>query len=150
MKKTNLLDAAMRGTQASAANVKDRFNFSNAQDVIFAKPTQEPDAELQQPIIKKITEKPEKQIKAKGRPGRKSLEKTIRDIFSMPESDYNLVAKLVGRGGKMGMMINKSQIIRMGLLGLENLSDSQFENALRNFTKREMERMAASKKTESV
>ena len=149
MKKPNLLDAAKRGTQASAANVKDRFDFGNAQTAIFGN---QPEAatEPQQPVIKQPVAKPEKMAKPKRKTGRKTLEKTIRDIFSMPESDYKLVASLVGRGGKVGMMINKSQIVRMGLLALDGMTEAQFENALRSFTKREMERMAAAKTPEAV
>lgn len=150
MKKPNLLDAARRGTLSSAANVKDRFDFGNAQDVIFGKPAEEVATQPQEPIAHKTVLKAEKKPKPKGKPGRKAVEKTIRDIFSMPESDYKLVAGLVERGGKLGMMINKSQVVRLGLIALNGMTEAQFENSLRSFTKREMERMAASKNSQEV
>jgi hypothetical protein len=145
-KKPNLLEAAKRGAQSSATNVKDRFGFDNASEVILGQkpvPVNEAKPTTEQPEQKPA--RPEKKAKVKAKPGPKAIEKTIKDIFSMPESDHKQIAAITSRGARLGSMLNKSQVVRIGLMALNTMNDSQFETAVRNFIKRETERRQPSK-----
>lgn len=83
---------------------------------------------------------PEKK-KTKGKAGRKkSAEPVIRDIFSMPESDYQLIAKASQRCAQAGTVLYKSQIARLALVALDSLSDKQFEDIIKTFALREVRR----------
>jgi len=53
-------------------------------------------------------------------------EKVIKDTFTMPESDYSLLDKCKSRAIMKHHVINKSEIIRAGLILLNALSDKAF------------------------
>jgi hypothetical protein len=62
-------------------------------------------------------------------------EKVIRDTFTIPQSDYHLLEKCRDRGLNHKYVINKSEIIRAGLLLLDSLSDNKFLEAIGNVKK---------------
>jgi hypothetical protein len=62
-------------------------------------------------------------------------DKVIRDTFSMPEDDYNLINVCKSRLLKQGNSSNKSEIIRAGLIILNKLSDVELLNALAQIKK---------------
>jgi len=56
--------------------------------------------------------------KALGKPA-----KVIRDSFTMPAADYERIGVLKQRCIALGVAIKKSELLRAGLVMLENLSD---------------------------
>jgi acetylornithine/succinyldiaminopimelate/putrescine aminotransferase len=57
--------------------------------------------------------------------------KVIRDSFSMIEKDYDLISDLKGRCLKLGMIVNKSQILRAGLNALNTMSDASLAKVVK-------------------
>lgn len=53
--------------------------------------------------------------------------KLVRDSFTMPEFDYVRIRALKARLLNAGVEIKKSEILRAGLLALENMSDTQLQ-----------------------
>jgi hypothetical protein len=51
------------------------------------------------------------------------LGKVIRDSFTMPLADYELIGALKERCIGLGIAIKKSELLRAGLASLEQLSD---------------------------
>ena len=51
--------------------------------------------------------------------------KVIRDSFTMPEADYNLIAEIRDRCLKAGVTVSKSEAIRAGLNALNEMSDKE-------------------------
>jgi hypothetical protein len=52
-------------------------------------------------------------------------EKLIRDSFTMPESDYALIAALKARALAAGFEVKKSELLRGGLLTLSRMATAQ-------------------------
>lgn len=70
----------------------------------------------------------EKQKKTKGnRRDKADRPKLVRDSFTMPEFDYVRLKALKARLLNAGVEIKKSEILRAGLLALENMSDAQLQ-----------------------
>jgi hypothetical protein len=51
----------------------------------------------------------------------------VRDSFTMPEADYARIKALKARCLLAGIEIKKSEVLRAGLLALEQLSDAQLQ-----------------------
>lgn len=66
---------------------------------------------------------------------KESSESVIRDGFSMPSHDYQLISLLTRKAGLLGHSVNKSEVLRAGLQFLSKLSDDQFSNALSGVVK---------------
>jgi len=62
---------------------------------------------------------------------KKAPPKVIRDTFSIPESDHLLLNKCKHRGIEFKCVVNKSEVVRAGLILLSNLSDEEFIKALK-------------------
>jgi len=65
------------------------------------------------------------------RVAKKASPKVIRDTFSIPESDYLLLNKCKNRGIEFKCVVNKSEVVRAGLILLSSLSDEEFIKALK-------------------
>ena len=52
--------------------------------------------------------------------------KVIRDSFTMPQADYDLITLLKKRSLVSGVNITKSEILRAGLKALEKMTDDEF------------------------
>ncbi|GAB6071619.1 hypothetical protein JCM30760_27170 [Thiomicrorhabdus hydrogeniphila] len=73
------------------------------------------------------------QSKAKGieikrpitRPGSKT--KTIKDTFSFPEKDHQLINEIMDIFLKKGVRINKSEVVRVGLHAIMNMTHIEME-----------------------
>jgi len=63
---------------------------------------------------------------AKARP----RDKVIRDSFSMPRSDYALIAALKARSLALGASVKKSELLRAGLRELDSLGDEQLSKRI--------------------
>jgi hypothetical protein len=58
-----------------------------------------------------------------------------RDSFTMPASDYDLIAHLKERCLKAGVSANKSEVVRAGLTALAAMSDSDLLEFVRRLEK---------------
>lgn len=63
-----------------------------------------------------------KHIKPKAKP---EAVKTIKDTFTFPEVDHDMIAELIKDAMALGVGMNKSEIIRAGLHALSKLSDGE-------------------------
>ena len=52
--------------------------------------------------------------------------KVVRDSFTMPQTDYELLTLLKKRSLQSGIETNKSEILRAGLLALNQMSENEF------------------------
>lgn len=74
------------------------------------------------------TSKPAAGAKEKKPPVKKT--KLIRDSFTFPETDYALIGALKQRAIKAGKEIKKSEILRAGLIALNQLPDEKLLEVL--------------------
>jgi hypothetical protein len=65
------------------------------------------------------------------KPAKEKKQKLVRDSFTMPKGEYNVIADLKERAGKLSCEIKKSELIRAGIKALANLSDTNFVAALK-------------------
>ena len=56
-------------------------------------------------------------------------EKVVRDTFTMPRSDYEKIATLTQRCLDAGVLVNKSELLRAGLILLEAASKEHLRAA---------------------
>lgn len=56
----------------------------------------------------------------------KEKEKVVRDSFTMPQADYDLITALKTRSLNSGVQTTKSEILRAGLLALEQMNEADF------------------------
>lgn len=52
--------------------------------------------------------------------------KVVRDSFTMPQADYELITLLKKRSLQSGIETNKSEILRAGLLALNQMAERDF------------------------
>ena len=71
----------------------------------------------------------ERQKAAPGPPQAKGA-LTIRDTFSMPQTDYDLIDSIKVRCMREGVGMNKSEILRAGLILLDKASTSDLVKAV--------------------
>lgn len=64
-----------------------------------------------------------------------SKEKVVRDSFTMPQPDYNLIADLKQAALEHGQHLKKSEILRAGLHALAKLNATQFKLAISSLEK---------------
>lgn len=57
--------------------------------------------------------------------------RVVRDSFTMPKNDYELLSLLKKRSLQSGIETNKSEILRAGLLALNQMSDNEFLDKIR-------------------
>lgn len=62
-------------------------------------------------------------------------EKVIRDSFTMPTEDYQLITIIRERCLKQGIVLNKSETLRAGLLTLFSLPDAELIEAVNSVKK---------------
>lgn len=61
--------------------------------------------------------------------------KVIRDSFTMPEDDYQLIQKVQERALDFRMHATKGEVLRAGLHALENLSNAELMAVLKGVEK---------------
>jgi len=64
----------------------------------------------------------------------KAQTKLVRDSFTMPQLDFDLVAVLKGRALAFQRPAKKSELLRAGLHALQALGDAQLRKALDSLT----------------
>ena len=77
--------------------------------------------------------KPEKKHKKEKKSGGKV--KVIRDSFTMPQSDYDLIAALKEKALRSGLHVKKSELLRASLQALSKLTGPQLKRALSSLEK---------------
>jgi len=68
-------------------------------------------------------------------PEKPERERVIRDSFTLPVSDYQRISRIQERALKASFHANKSEIMRAGLLILDELPDAELTSALRRVEK---------------
>lgn len=111
MAKRNIKSALSSSLQAEGETVRDRFE--KAESLLKNKSSQvDPSADAPPP-----------------------KEKVIRDSFTLPSKDYELIATIRQRCLKLATNVNKSEVIRAGLHILESLSDEELLQAIERLEK---------------
>jgi len=85
------------------------------------------------PTSTKAAAKPVKKQKKEKKPDGKV--KVVRDSFTMPQTDYDLIAELKQKALKAGLHVKKSELLRASLHALSNLSAAQLKRAISNLEK---------------
>jgi hypothetical protein len=85
------------------------------------------------PAPKKTAVKPEKKHKKEKKSDGKV--KVVRDSFTMPQADYDLIAALKQKALKAGLHVKKSELLRASLQALSKLPAAQLERALSGLEK---------------
>lgn len=60
----------------------------------------------------------------------KTEHKIVRDSFSMPQPDYDLLAELKLKAKGAGVKVKRSELLRMGLQAMSKLSVTQLKQAI--------------------
>jgi len=77
----------------------------------------------------KPEKKPKKEKKADGKV------KVVRDSFTMPQTDYELIATLKQKALKAGLHVKKSELLRASLQALSRLNVAQLKRAISGLEK---------------
>ncbi len=77
--------------------------------------------------------KPEKKIKKDKKTEAKI--KIVRDSFTMPQADYDIIFEIKQKTLKAGLPVKKSELLRAGLQALSKLSAAQLKQAISNLEK---------------
>jgi hypothetical protein len=81
----------------------------------------------------KAVAKPEKKHKKEKKAEGKV--KVVRDSFTMPQSDYDLIAELKQKALKSGLHVKKSELLRASLQALSKLTAAQLKRAIEGLEK---------------
>lgn len=63
------------------------------------------------------------------------IEKVIRDSFTLPSQDYQLIDLIRKRALNASVSITKSEVIRAGLLALQSMSEVELVEVINSLTK---------------
>lgn len=77
--------------------------------------------------------KPEKKHKKEKKDAGKV--KVVRDSFTMPQEDYDLIAAIKQKALKTGLQVKKSELLRAGLQALGKLNATQLKRAVAGLEK---------------
>jgi hypothetical protein len=80
-------------------------------------------------VAAKPAKKPKKDKKAEGKV------KVVRDSFTMPQADYDLIAELKLKAQTAGLHVKKSELLRAGLQAVAKLSAAQLKRAVAGLEK---------------
>jgi hypothetical protein len=83
------------------------------------------------PAVLKVVSKPVKKHKKEKKPSDKV--KVVRDSFTMPQIDYDLIAVLKEKA--TGAHVKKSELLRAGLRLLSKLTAAQLKKSIDNLEK---------------
>lgn len=86
---------------------------------------------VRKPASAKVAAKPEKKLKKKA----ETKVKVVRDSFTMPQSDYELIAELKQKALKAGLHVKKSELLRASLQAFSKLSTAQLKSAITGLEK---------------
>jgi len=80
-------------------------------------------------VAAKTVKKPKKEKKAENKV------KVIRDSFTMPQTDYELIAVLKQKALKVGLHVKKSELLRASLQAFAKLNAAQMKRAITSLEK---------------
>ena len=114
MAKRDMKSALKGSIESEERAIESRFEKAEA--VFGNKPIVDSESKVESPKI----------------PKKRKVEKikVIRDSFTLPQLDYDLIKILKQRSLKAGVEITKSEIIRAGLQSLDQMTESDFLNRL--------------------
>ena len=81
------------------------------------------------PVAKKAA-----QVSAKpalDKAGKAKKTKMVRDSFTIPKPEYDIIASLKHRAGELGNAVKKSELIRAGIKALASMADAAYVAALK-------------------
>lgn len=81
----------------------------------------------------KAVAKPEKKHKKEKKADGKV--KVVRDSFTMPQADYDLIAALKQKASQAGLHVKKSELLRASLQALSKLTAAQLKRAISGLEK---------------
>ena len=61
--------------------------------------------------------------------------KVVRDSFTMPQADYDIIGALKQKALKAGLSVKKSELLRAGVHALDKLNITQLKQAIANLEK---------------
>lgn len=82
--------------------------------------------------------------RAQGQP-QNGADKVIRDSFTIPGDEYELISRIKRRCMKAGISANKSEVLRAGLTALDAMPDRELARLFQNLTRVKTGRPAAKK-----
>ena len=85
------------------------------------------------PAATKVAAKPEKKHKNEKKADGKV--KVVRDSFTMPQTDYELIAALKQKALKAGLQVKKSELLRASLQAFSKLTVVQMKRAISGLEK---------------
>ncbi len=77
--------------------------------------------------------KPEKKVKKEKKAVTKV--KVVRDSFTMPQIDYDLISEIKQKALKAGLHVKKSELLRAGLQMLSKLNSAQLKQTVATLEK---------------
>jgi len=84
-------------------------------------------------LPEKAAVKPVKKQKKEKKPDAKV--KVVRDSFTMPQADYDLIATLKQKALQSGLHVKKSELLRASLQALSKLTPAQLKRAVSGLEK---------------
>lgn len=107
---------------------------NNTPAKVAAKPAVRKVAAARKPAAAKATPaKVEKKIKKEKKVAAKI--KVVRDSFTMPQTDYDIIAEIKQKALKAGLHVKKSELLRAGLRVLSKLSVVQLKTTVASLEK---------------
>jgi hypothetical protein len=67
-------------------------------------------------------------LRDQGKPQRNGANKVVRDSFTIPGGEYELISLIKTRCMKAGISANKSEVLRAGLAALQAMPDRDLAN----------------------
>jgi hypothetical protein len=92
------------------------------------KPAAKKTPAVRKPAPTKAVAKPEKKNKKEKKADGKV--KVVRDSFTMPQADYDLIAALKLKALKSGLHVKKSELLRASLQAFSKLTVAQLKRAI--------------------
>ncbi len=89
-------------------------------------------AAVGKPVPAKAAAKPDKKLKKEKK---NDKVKVVRDSFTMPQPDYDLIAALKEKAVHAGVHAKKSELLRAGLQALSKLSATELKRAISSLEK---------------
>ncbi|RQP21956.1 hypothetical protein [Piscinibacter terrae] len=96
------------------------------------KPAAKPATSMKKPAPAKAAPQPKTQPATQAAPEAAKLPKTklVRDSFTMPKPEYQVIDTLKDRSAKAGRPLKKSEVLRAGIKALAAMSDEAFAVAI--------------------
>lgn len=117
-------------TKAKATTTPTRAKAAVAAPAAKAAPAPAKPAKVAAPAKAAVPAKVDKPEKAKKAGKREPAQKVVRDSFTMPKDDYDLIAELKKKCAEIGIGAKKGELLRAGLKALSTLTPAQLKTRL--------------------